>query len=305
MLARLQQLTTLAILLATLLWALGWLRSGHAGVAAVGAVFFVFGYVLVLGLEFILLYRVSRSGIAPRASAMRLARAWLGEVLTTPRVFFWRQPFRSRAQPDWLPPEAIGRRGMVLVHGFACNRGFWNPWMRRLRELGVPHIAVDLEPVFGSIDAYPTLIDCAVQRLRALSGQLPLVVAHSMGGLAVRAWSAATAEGAHHIVTIASPHGGTWLARYAIGRNAAEMRLDSQWLRRLAAREAESGAFDATRWTCFYSDCDNIVFPTTTATLPGADNRHIAGSAHMHLAFVPEVFAEVLRRLDEPERCSR
>jgi pimeloyl-ACP methyl ester carboxylesterase len=302
MLARLQQLTTLALLFAALEWAVNWLRSGRPVVAAAGAVLFIFGYALVLGLEFIMLYRVSRRGIAPRASGVQLVRAWFGEVLTTLRVFFWRQPFRSRAQADWLPSEATGRRGMVLVHGFACNRGFWNPWMQRLRALGVPHIAINLEPVFGSLDAYPPIIDHAVQRLRAASGQPPLVVAHSMGGLAVRAWSATAAEGAHHIVTIASPHGGTWLARHAIGRNAAEMRLDSHWLRRLAAREAHSGTFDATRWTCFYSNCDNIVFPTSTAILPGADNRHIAGSAHVRLAFVPQVFAEVLRRLDEPER---
>ena len=46
----------------------------------------------------------------------------------------------------------------------------------------------------------------------------------------------------------------------------------------LAAREPAQ-RFE--RFTCFYGHCDNIVFPASTATLPGADNRHIAGHARM------------------------
>ena len=37
-------------------------------------------------------------------------------------------------------------------------------------------------------------------------------------------------------------------------------------------------------------------------TLPGADNRHVAGSAHVHLADQPEVFDEVWRRLEAAAR---
>ena len=64
-------------------------------------------------------------------------------------LFGWRQPFRHAACPDWLPaPPAGGApgRGVVLVHGFMCNRGIWNPWMRRLRARGHAHVAVTLEP---------------------------------------------------------------------------------------------------------------------------------------------------------------
>jgi hypothetical protein len=34
--------------------------------------------------------------------------------------------------------------------------------------------------------------------------------------------------------------------------------------------------------------------------LAGADNRHLAGVAHVAMAFRPEVFDEVLRLLDVP-----
>ncbi len=77
------------------------------------------------------------------------------------------------------------------------------------------------------------------------------------------------------------------------------MRQGSRWLQALAAREP---AGRAARLTCFYSHCDNIVFPATVATLDGADNRHITGVAHVHMAEHPEPRFELRRWLADPVR---
>ena len=65
-----------------------------------------------------------------------------------------------------------------------------------------------------------------------------------MGGLAVRRWLAETGAAGdariHHVVTIATPHRGTWLARWAVSRNSREMRIDSPWQRQLGSRGQES-----------------------------------------------------------------
>ena len=310
MLARLQQATTLGLVLAALLWASWFLHVGEQAWAVFGSAMIVFGYALFLGAEFLILRAVNRNDPAPRASAAQLLCAWWGEVLTAPLVFCWRQPFRSCAIDDWLPeramPGAGARRGVVLVHGFMCNRGIWNPWMKRLRLEGVPYVAVNLEPVFASLDAYPPCIEEAVRRVEAVTDRAPVIVAHSMGGLAVRAWLTrfGAAHRVHRVITIGTPHRGTWLGRYAFTRNGMEMRLNSTWQQELAAQELRRHGLDphcARRYTCFYSHCDNVVFPASTATLPGADNRHIAGSAHVHLAFEPEVFDETMRRIAEPD----
>jgi triacylglycerol esterase/lipase EstA (alpha/beta hydrolase family) len=155
---------------------------------------------------------------------------------------------------------------------------------------------MNLEPVFGSIDQYSELIEQAVQRLERATGRAPIVVAHSMGGLAVRRWYAEQPDAArvHHVVTIASPHHGTWLARFAFTRNTHQMQQLSRWLATLAAREHVERHG---RFTCFYGHCDNIVFPPSTATLPGADNRHLAGVAHVAMADRQEPYAEMLRQL--------
>ncbi|WP_298835224.1 alpha/beta fold hydrolase [uncultured Piscinibacter sp.] len=300
MLARLQQAITLSLLALAAAWALWFARQQRWGWALVGAMLVLFGYALFLGLEFVLLAWTRDDDPAPRASAAQLLRAWWGEARSAPRVFCWRQPFRSQAQPDFLDAGHRGRLGVVLVHGFVCNRGFWNPWLARFRAAGVPFVAVNLEPVFGRIDDYVGTVDDAVRRVREATGRAPLVVAHSMGGLAVRAWLSRCVQrdAVEHVVTIGSPHAGTWLARFGVTPNSLQMRRRNAWLDGLrAAERARAGQSPYAQFTCFYSHCDNIVFPPSTATLPGADNRHVPGSAHVHLADQPEVFAEVWARL--------
>jgi triacylglycerol lipase len=297
MLARLQQAITLGALLLVLgLLAWGW-RSGSWAWAILLALCVLFGHAIVLGIEFLLLRAAHGSDDpTPRATPAQLLHAWCGETLTAPLVFCWRQPFRSRAEPDHLPQGTRGRRGVLLVHGFVCNRGLWNPWLRQLRAQGVPAVAVNLEPVFGSIDDYVPVIEAAVQKLEAATGLAPVIVAHSMGGLALRRWWAEQGDAArvHHAITIGTPHHGTWLARFAMSRNARQMQQRSRWLQTLATREPLDRA---ARFTCFHGHCDNIVFPPATATLVGAHNVHLPGVAHVHMAERPEPWAELQRRL--------
>ena len=297
MLARLQQLTTVALLALSLSWAwLAW-RAGHPAWAIGGALIVLLGYAIVLGLEFALLALAHGNDPAPRARPVQLLRAWWGEVCAAPLVFCWHQPFRSGRWPDLLPAQAQGRRGVLLIHGFVCNRGFWNPWLERLHGQGVPCVALSLEPVFGSIEEYARLIEQGVQRLERCTGQPPLVVAHSMGGLAFRRWYAEQSDAArvHHVITIGTPHRGTWLARFAITANGRQMRQRSSWLQDLAQREHPERA---ARFTCFYGHCDNIVFPPSTATLEGADNRHLCATAHVEMAGHAEPWRELQARLE-------
>ena len=296
MLARLQQCLTLGALLLAGLWAWVCMRNGHATWGLVGAALIVGGYALVLALEFALLHFAHGDDPAPRATKRQLLKAWWGEVLSAPHVFCWLQPFRSARWPDHLPSGAQGRRGVLLVHGFVCNRGVWNAWLQRLTEAGVPFVAVNLEPVFGSIDHYADIIDSAAKQLERCTAVPPIAVAHSMGGLALRRWWADAGNDTrlHHAITIATPHQGTWLARFAMSNNSRQMRQRSEWLLALGGREAPTRA---TRLTCFYGHCDNIVFPPSTATVAGADNRHLPGTAHVHMVSHAAPWAELLQRL--------
>jgi hypothetical protein len=188
--ARWQQVVVLFNALATIAWlAWQWPRSPLVALAGVAGALALFA--LVLWLQFVIMRRVNRSDPAPRPSWQQVVAAWWAEARLALVVFGWRQPFRHNAVPDWLPslsplsPLSPGqqatRRGVVLVHGFLCNRGFWLPWMAALRERGHAHVAVTLEPAFGSIDDYTATIDAAVQRVQEATGMAPVVVGPQHG----------------------------------------------------------------------------------------------------------------------------
>lgn len=270
-----------------------WPRSAPVAVAGLLVLFLV--HAIFLAIEFCIAWRVAGRGVGARPPVMRFMRAWLAECVAAPLVFAWQQPFRRAAVPDHLP--AARRRGVVLIHGFVGNRGFWNPWLRELREENRAFVAVDLEPVFGSIDRYVQTIEAAIARVTAATGLPPLLFCHSMGGLAARAWLRGS-DGArvHRIVTIGTPHGGTWMARFGHSTNGREMRMGGEWMTRL---ESSAASARHARFTCFYSDCDNIVFPSSVTQLPGADNRAVPGRGHVELAFVRALRRDVLALIED------
>lgn len=298
MLARLQQALALLWLSAWVWGAGAAAQQGRWVACSVWAAGLLGSHALWLGVSMGLAQWRNRRDPAGPASAAQAWRAWWREALLAPRVFGWRQPFRSRQWADFLP-HTPGQPGVLLVHGFVCNRGLWNPWLKRLRQEGVAHVAVDLEPVFGSIDDYAPRIEAAVRALESATGVPPLVVAHSMGGLAVRAWLRASGGDARlrRVLTLGTPHEGTWLAHAAVSANGREMRPDGDWLRALAAQEPLTRR---ARFVCVWSRCDQIVFPASTACLAGARAHEVVGVAHVDLVEQPEVRALAWRLLRGP-----
>ncbi|NJM43905.1 MAG: alpha/beta hydrolase, partial [Brachymonas sp.] len=144
----------------------------------------------------------------------------------------------------------------------------------------------------GWLHAHDDLRALIVKEQAAHPGLPYVLFGHSMGGLAIRAWAARherrseTMRRVHHIFTLGTPHQGTSLATMSVSTNGLQMRQNSTWL---ANNAAQLPANFAERCTCFYSNCDNIVFPASTACLQGADNQLIEGVGHVELAFIPGV----------------
>jgi predicted alpha/beta hydrolase family esterase len=272
-------------------WSQGWGGSWPGVVIALA----VGGHALALAGEAVLMRGVNRrAGIVNDTPAQGL-RAWWGEVLSAPRVFYWRQPFFSGRWPDRLAGRG---RGVLLIHGYVCNRGVWNRWLRGLQQRSVPVVALTLEPCRGDIGGHVDAVERAVAALHAATGQAPVLVAHSMGGLVARCWRAAqpgNAARVHHLLTLGTPHHGTFLARWGLDAATRQMRPDSAWLRQLATREA---ALPATPTTCFYSHSDHIVYPPPRAVLAGAAQRRLVGVAHVHLVECGEPWRCLLSLLD-------
>lgn len=293
-------LVVLAALLVLVVAALAlWLHREHdwpalaAALAALLTPPLVFA--AVLAQQFALAAWVGRrAGNGADDAAGGLLRAWAGEVAASLRTFLYAQ-LRYAARP--LPSGAdLQRVPVLLVHGYLCNRGLWHPFARWLAARGHAIESVNLEPPFASIDDYLPTVAAAADRLRARTGAAHVaLVAHSMGGLVARALVASRgADGIAAIVTLGTPHRGTWMARFGCGRNVAQMRLDSDWLQRLAAHEGQAGA----PLTVILSQHDNIVAPQSIQTVPGAQTIALRGRGHLELAYDRAVWEYAARALD-------
>lgn len=296
---RIQRITSLFRVFGGLgltLWAaLQWGAWAGLGVAMI----FIAGPALVMLPSFLVLRFIPPAPGLPVAPMSDLLQAWWREVVSVTAVFSWNQPWAEHRHPDHLPAHAHGRRGMLLLHGYSCNRGLWNAWMKRLRQLDIPHIALTLEPAFGSIDDYAPAIDRAMRELHRATGLPPLIVGHSMGGLSARAWwrsQGHPSDRIHHILSLGTPHQGTLLAKLGTTVNARQMRGDSDWLLALAQDEpaAIGDYFD-----CLYGHCDQVVFPAETAILPGARVLHLPARGHLQLVFEPEAFDRAIALLSK------
>ena len=298
MLARYQQFSSFVLLFAAawatcVAWPLGWVGACLLGLGV------LLSYTAWIALAMFIAARLNRSDPAPTATMAQWVHAWWHECVATWQVFVWRQPFRANAQADALPDAhatAAQRPGVVLVHGFLCNRAFWTPYMQALKAQGTPFIAVNLEPVFGSIDDYPAIIENAVQTLATRTQGPVHLLCHSMGGLAARAWlqrfKGYTRVG--RIITIGTPHHGTALSVASPYPNTRQMERFSAWQQQLEQLETPG---QQARFVCWFSPCDNVVLPASTATLHHADNRLVRARGHVDMAFDPMVMRETLALL--------
>ncbi|MCG2584424.1 alpha/beta fold hydrolase [Massilia sp. TS11] len=202
---------------------------------------------------------------------------------------------------SWTMPQARQRHRphpgahlpVLLVHGYACNSGYWQALTRALDARAIAHATIDLEPPGASIDDYAPAIAAA---LAALGPGPAIVVAHSMGGLAMRAYLRRYGRArVARLITLGTPHGGTALARFGIGINARQMQVGSAWLRELAASE---DAATRALILSMYSFHDNIIAPQTSSVLAGADHQAFAGIGHVALGSDPAVLAAVLAEIN-------
>ena len=243
----------------------------------------------------------SETPAAFRLNWRQVCGLFLGEFSATLISSSWTMPFHTFRKRIAKNPACLP---VLLIHGYGCNSGYWHSMSKVLMHANITHYAVDMEPVFGTIDAYAPIVHDTVEAMCTDTGHDRIViVAHSMGGLAARAYlrdhgSTRIAR----IITLGTPHYGTGLANFGPGINSQQMRWkgngqhgkSSSWLHQLADREdcATSALF-----VSIYSHHDNIISPQTSSFLPGAKNIEVHGIGHVALALDPTIQTKVIEEI--------
>ena len=273
----------------------GWTPRQAAGLGL--ALFFGIRLCIVL-LTFAIMQAGSSEVPEPlRIGPLQAARMVLEEYLALIVLFGVIQPFESFwLGRDRLAHCAARRVPLLLIHGYQCNRGFWF-WLRPgLEAAGWTVATHSMEPVFADIDNYAEGIARRIEEVLAATGASQVIlVGHSMGGLASRAYLRRHGAGkVARLITLGTPHQGTLLARLGLGPNARQMRIGSAWLNALAAALPPASV-------SIFSYHDNYVFPQEAgAHLEGATHVAIGGVGHIGMAVSPQVLERLKGALESP-----
>ena len=231
-------------------------------------------------------------------SLRALAREWFFVAMTQPFLplyyLFGRRMGRRRA--TYATPVPV-----VFVHGYMQNRIGFVGLARSLdaREIG-PLYGFNY-PWFASMASNSARLERFVAKLCAETKSASVdLVCHSMGGLVamemIREDAMRGRPRVRRCVTIATPHAGVMWQGPLFGVGATGLRRGSKLL------EAQAGIALALPTLSIFSDHDNVVFPSATASLKerGGEDLEVKGLSHLAILFAPEVAEHVAHFLQAP-----
>ena len=276
-------LTLLAVELA--LWS--WLANRfyfRQGRVACGVILIIALPLVARALVALASYFVSRWKGSPVPAAMQLGPlSWLrffaiewfhlciqNMILIPFRGLFYTASERGRS----------GAQGPVLLlqAGYVNNGAVWFFTARALERKGFRTFTID-QPAFASIDTMGSLLATRVDQVLTLTGEKNLtLVAHSMGGLVCRAYLRQFGGSkVTQLVTLGSPHHGTFHAYVAGGPNGLQMRPGNPWLVALGETKV------AVPFTSIFSVHDTVISPQESSRMSEAVNVQISGVGHVSM----------------------
>jgi triacylglycerol lipase len=190
-------------------------------------------------------------------------------------------------------------RDVVLVHGLWRNASQFDVLRAVLRRRcpGLQVHAVNLLPSDGKA-GLDVLAYQLAEYVHRLARPVDLV-GFSMGGLVGRYYLQRLGglENAGRLVTLGTPHHGTYVAGFSRAPAARQMRYGGEWIWGL---NADASRLARLRCTSVLSPFDLMVIPTTSARLPAAArgcNVEVPTQMHRGLLTDARSLREVVRAL--------
>src|SRR6478735_4395653 len=188
--------------------------------------------------------------------------------------------------------EAAGTP-ILLVHGMADNRSVFTLLRLGLRRRGFGHMTtMNYSILTGDVRVAAAQLAEEIEAIVAETGYERIhVVGHSMGGLIARYYVTRLGgdERVHTLVTLGTPHQGTYTAYGWHNQLTRQLRPGSGLMRELDQPVPDC----RTRFVVYWSDLDQMVFPQRNAALNHPDlqahNIDLHGVGHMSLPIIGSV----------------
>lgn len=174
---------------------------------------------------------------------------------------------------------------VVIVHGIHATGDDMGRLARHLRAQGREVFTPTLLPNRGEAPIEELARQLFQYTNRELRGRRFDLIGFSMGGLVTRYYIQRLGghERVGHLVTMATPHHGTHMARLMRARGYVQMRPGSDFLCDLAS---DADTLRRVKFTSFHTPLDTMIVPARSSDMPQAKNIRMWAS--MHPSFVLE-----------------
>jgi len=185
----------------------------------------------------------------------------------------------------------------VFVHGLGGGRGDFRPMAWYLRRMGRKRSYAIAFETAQSIPGRAEALAAFIEEILEVTGESRVdLVAHSMGGLVARLAIAeyGIAPAIRTLVTLGTPHLGTYSARLGNSEITRALRPNSELVRALA----KSPLPPDLRAVSFWSRGDLVILPPESAAMPGS--RQVEAPPYTHYGYLifPESWKAVLEALN-------
>ncbi|NOZ01493.1 MAG: alpha/beta fold hydrolase [Deltaproteobacteria bacterium] len=196
------------------------------------------------------------------------------------------------------PGEPDGHPPLVFVHGLGGSRGdfmlmSWYLWFHGRKRSYRIHFErrQDIPEMARALASFVRKVKKATREPRVD------IVAHSLGGVVTRVALARNRLGTSvaTVVTMGSPHHGTWSARYASTVKTRELRPDSEFIREINEKPwpKKVKVFN------FFSSNDLLITPHESAVTDGAVHVDMSPATHYDYLLERTCWTRVRKALED------
>jgi triacylglycerol lipase len=200
------------------------------------------------------------------------------------------------------PQPSLTHNPILFVHGYNTNSATWNTMVNRFKADGWTSAElVNWSYNYRQSNATTAaLIGQKVDSILKVTGATKVdIITHSMGPLSARYYvrNLGGDGKVDALVSLGGTNHGTTLAAFCFDASCVEMRLNSTCLANLNSIDETWGT---PRYATWWSDCDEVISPNSTALLAGAINTQTACISHSALHEDAVVYQQVRDMVHPP-----
>lgn len=189
---------------------------------------------------------------------------------------------------------------ILLVPGYAEPSWYFMYGLYKdLKQAGWQVEGINLFPNFASAEEQAAKVKLRVEEMKKRLGvdKVNLVV-HSFGGLISRYYiqELGGLQSVERLITIATPHHGTYAAYLGPGASADQMQPGSEFLKKL---NANGFAYPPIKYTSIWTNLDEIVVPPKNSIMPDSNVRYVPWTGHLTVMFSQRTYRFVREALNE------